>query len=296
MSVVVVESYPRTEMIWHEGRIILSEDLEVSIDDRVFEHGLGLFETLRTWAGRAPLLPRHLDRLRASALTLDINLSKVRLPDRDAVTGLVNAAELGGDVLLRLTLTAGSGRGLPPVCWLVAKPLPGPEPTPLSARVHRFPGEPDDVVHRHKMLNYWGRRMAYEFARKSESDEALFFTRDGLLCEGSRNNVLVVPAGRPRVITTPPLSFPILPGIMRRVALDFAASRGYAIEETSVDLKELFDAEAVFLTNSVRGVRPVGRIDDTPVESTGQDELIRLFTEELPRYIRSLPDDPEPKS
>jgi branched-subunit amino acid aminotransferase/4-amino-4-deoxychorismate lyase len=282
-------------MIWHDGRIIPEEDLKVSINDRVFEHGLGLFETFRTWDGRAPLLSRHLDRLRTSSLALGIDLDRVLLPDRDAVSGLLSAVELGGDVMLRLTLTAGSARGLPPVCWLAAKPLPGPEPSPLSAQVHRFSGEPDDFVHPHKMLNYWGRRTAYELARRSEVDEALLITRNGLLCEGSRNNVLIIPAGQPQVIKTPPLFLPILPGIMRRVALDFAASRGYAIEETSVDMQELFDADAVFLTNSVRGVRPVGRIDDRPIGSASQDELVRLFAEELPRYIRSLPDVPEPK-
>jgi branched-subunit amino acid aminotransferase/4-amino-4-deoxychorismate lyase len=103
-------------MIWHDGRIIPADDLKVGIDDRVFEHGLGLFETLRTWDGRAPLLSRHLDRLRASARELGIELDRVPLPDRDAVTDLLDAVELGGSVLLRLTLTAGSGRGLPPVC------------------------------------------------------------------------------------------------------------------------------------------------------------------------------------
>jgi branched-subunit amino acid aminotransferase/4-amino-4-deoxychorismate lyase len=283
-------------MIWHDGRFIPDDELKVGIDDRVFEHGLGLFETFRTWDGRAPLLSRHLDRLRTSARALGIELDQVHLPDRDAVSGLLAAAESGGDVLLRLTLTAGSGRGLPPVCWLAARPLPEPEPSPLSAQVWRYSEEPDGFVRHHKMLNYWGRRMVYEVARGSQVDEGLLCTRDGLLCEGSRNNVLLVPVGRPLVIKTPALYFPILPGIMRRVALDFAASRGYAVEEAIVDVEELFDAEAVFLTNSVRGVRPVGRIDDRLVGSTSQDELVRLFAEELPRYIRSLPDESETMS
>ena len=54
-------------MIWVGGRIVPDDALRVSVLDRTFEHGLGLFETLRTWNGRAPLLDRHLARMTRSA-------------------------------------------------------------------------------------------------------------------------------------------------------------------------------------------------------------------------------------
>ncbi len=279
-------------MIWHDGAIIPDDALKIGIDDRVFEHGLGLFETFRSWDGRAPLLGRHLGRLRASAKALEIPLEGVLLPDQHAVAELLDAAGTGGDALLRLTLTGGSGSAAP-VAWLTARPLPPRESLPLSVATRVGCAEPS--MHRHKMLNYWGRRTAFERAREQGEDEVLLASPEGYVWEGSRNNLLVVTAGRARLVETPDLHGPVLPGIMRRIALDFLRDQGYAIEERNVNLRELFDAEAVYLTNSVRGVRPVGRIDGRPIR-TSRDELTRLLVDELPRHIQSLAeiDEPEP--
>ena len=100
------------------------------------------------------------------------------------------------------------------------------------------------------------------------------------------------------MVATPALlQAPILPGIMRRVALNFARDHGCDVEERVVNRSELADATAVFLTNSVRGVRPVdtilmdGRRIDLP---PGGADWSRLFVEELPRFIRSMPEPDEP--
>jgi branched-subunit amino acid aminotransferase/4-amino-4-deoxychorismate lyase len=148
------------------------------------------------------------------------------------------------------------------------------------------------------MLNYWGRRRHFEHAQSLVAAEILL-SAEAVVLEGSRNNVLIVPAGQPRTIATPALDCgSFLNGIMRRATLDFAADRGYAIEERTIWMDEVIGAEAVFLTNSVRGVRPVDRIighgRDRVYDRSSQDDLIRLFREDLPRHILSLPDADEP--
>jgi branched-subunit amino acid aminotransferase/4-amino-4-deoxychorismate lyase len=275
-------------MIWHDGAIVADQALAVGVDDRVFEHGLGLFETFRTWDGRAPLLGRHLERLRASARDLGIDLVGVRLPDAGAVEALLGASKANfdaGDALLRLTVTAGSTIAKP-VAWLTARTLPPSERLPLRLRTHVCRPEPS--AHAHKMLNYWTRLRAYEEACERGGDEALLVSPHGRVWEGSRNNVLIVPSGRPLTLSTPSLHGPVLPGIMRRVALEFASSQGFAIEERDVGLDETLDAEAVFLTNSVRGIRSVGWIDDRVIRMD-HPETARLLGEDLPSFILSLP-------
>ena len=61
-------------MIWVHGEIVPDDALGISVLDRTFEHGLGLFETFRTWNGHATLLDRHLDRLTRSAHELGLPL------------------------------------------------------------------------------------------------------------------------------------------------------------------------------------------------------------------------------
>ena len=68
-------------MIWVRGRIVPDDALAISVLDRTFEHGLGLFETLRTWSGQPTLLPRHLDRLTRSAAELGLPHDREALPD-----------------------------------------------------------------------------------------------------------------------------------------------------------------------------------------------------------------------
>ncbi len=76
-------------MIWVRGQIVADEAVTISVLDRTFEHGLGLFETFRTWNGHPTLLPRHLDRLTCSAGELGLPLDRADLPDPTAVADLL---------------------------------------------------------------------------------------------------------------------------------------------------------------------------------------------------------------
>lgn len=274
-------------MIWHHGRVTPEGALRVGVDDRVFEHGLGLFETLRTWEGVAPLLLRHMDRLRASAVDLGLSTEGVALPDDPAVAALSLAAGLGPDLMLRVTMTGGSASGRPPLAWMSARPLPAPEPRPIRVAIDLAgAGCEEASIGRHKSLNYWGRRLAYERARAMGLTETLLIGPDRQLWEGSRNNIVFVPAGAARVLVSPILKGPVIPGIMRRHALDFAVGLGYAIEERPVRVDELFGARAVFLTNSVRGVRRVDEIGGRSLDGSAEVDLTGRFEVELPRSIR----------
>jgi branched-subunit amino acid aminotransferase/4-amino-4-deoxychorismate lyase len=279
-------------MIWHAGKIIADEMLAVPIIDRVFEHGLGLFETFRSWNGRAPLLARHLERLIDSGDTLGIAIQRELLPDQAAVSALLEANSLGGDAMFRLTVTAGSASGRAPFAWLTARPLPDPEPTPIAVGLEAgLLGTFEAAVHPHKMLNYWGRRVAHERAAARGLADVLIVGAGGEILEGSRNSLLLVPSGEPRMLVRP-AGVPILPGIMCRVAQEFALKFGYASESRAITLKDLQAAEAVFLTNSVRGVRPLSRIEEWEFETTEQAGLIHLLTEDLPAFLSKY--EPEP--
>ena len=94
-------------MIWVRGQIVADEALTISVLDRTFEHGLGLFETFRTWNGHPTLLPRHLDRLSRSAGELGLPLDRADLPDAAAVADLLRAEGRSGDAMLRITLSGG---------------------------------------------------------------------------------------------------------------------------------------------------------------------------------------------
>jgi len=244
-------------MIWVAGEIVDDLALRVSVLDRTFEHGLGLFETFRTWNGRAVTLPLQLNRLRQSASLLGLPVpDSADLPDQAAIDQLRKAEGHSGDVLLRLTMSAGSNR-TPPVVWLTARPLP-PVTRPGGALVRAtWYVEATDILTMQKTLNYWRRRLLFEAAQREGLDEDLAICRqtDGIT-EGTRTNVFLV---RGKTLYTPAASGAILPGVMRGLVLEQAARLGMEIQanQPSLSLGLIQSADELFLTNSVRGIIPV---------------------------------------
>lgn len=248
-------------MIWFRGKLV--EDGAVRIDalDRTFEHGLGLFETFRTWGGHATLLGRHRERMCRSAGALGLRLAAGDWPDEGDVRRLLRASGFsdGSDARLRVVLSGGltsaEGSGSGSALWMTAGP---PPPAGGGVRITRsILADPEDPLARHKTLNYWRRRIEQERAAREAAGEVLCVTPDGLVCEGTRSNVFLVRGDR---VITPSTDGPLLDGVMRRVVIEQARKAGIEVVERPVELEELARAEEAFLTNSVRGILPVARL------------------------------------
>ncbi|RUL84980.1 aminotransferase class IV [Tautonia sociabilis] len=284
-------------MIWVLGEIVPDEALSVSVLDRTFEHGLGLFETLRTWDGRPTLLDRHLARLTRSARELEIPIDPGALPDEAAVLALRDEEGIDGDCALRITLSGGYDDGRPGTLWMRARPLPPPISRP-GARVCSgwSPGE-DELLMRSKALNYWSRRLAFERARRLGYDEALSRDESGAIFEGSRTNVFLVSANRlitPAARSESGRPRPILAGIMREVVVERAVALGIAVEAPPiVAIEDLRRADECFLTNAVRGIIPVAEVDASgeepcrPIRFEPPGPLTRLLMDDLDCWLRS---------
>jgi branched-chain amino acid aminotransferase len=240
-------------MIWVSGRIVPDDALAISVLDRTFEHGLGLFETLRTWSGQPTLLPRHLDRLTRSAAELGLPYDRQALPDREAVRALLAADGREADAVLRITLSGGISESSGSTLWMRSFALP----PAAAAGIILGPAGPVrvDVLASHKTLNYWPYRIMYENARRGGFDECVTISPDGSLWEGSRSNLFVVMEDQ---MLTPPCAGKVLPGIMRGLILERGARLGLDVREAPLSLLDrLLRPEEVFLSNSVRGILPV---------------------------------------
>jgi branched-subunit amino acid aminotransferase/4-amino-4-deoxychorismate lyase len=252
-------------MIWVRGAIVPDDELKISVLDRTFEHGLGLFETLRTWNGHPTLLGRHLERMKRSAAELRLPLEPADLPDSEAVAALLRAEGHDGDRMLRITMSGGLSESSGAVVWMRSAPLPADRPKGV------WIGEPwvqddDDPLAAHKSLNYWRRRRIYERALADGFDEAVSMISDCTVSEGTRTNIFLIRGDR---IETPMLTRPhwdgrtlvrpIVPGIMRGLVLERAGRSGLTAVECALDSFEFQRADEVFLTNSVRGIIAVSR-------------------------------------
>jgi branched-subunit amino acid aminotransferase/4-amino-4-deoxychorismate lyase len=283
-------------MIWVDGQILPDDGLTINAADRTFEHGLGLFETLRTWGGRPTLLDAHKARMLRSAEELKLPIDPSSLPDAEAVRILLEAEGVDGDRMLRITATGGTGgtggtAETRSIVWMRSSPLPPSKEggavvctSAWSLPIYPRAGEdaqvrrgapcpvawgedgeigpfdpPNSFTARHKTLNYWSRRIAFEQVRNLGFDEILFVDDRKGLTEGSRSNLFLVVEDELVTITT---DAPIVPGIMRGLVLDVASELPIESKEVwNLGLDRLFAASEVFLTNAVRGIVPVVRVE-----------------------------------
>ncbi len=113
----------------------------------------------------------------------------------------------------------------------------------------------------------WADRRWLEDAEQQLGEEVpLLVDADGDVLEAGRANLFIVRQG---ALATPPVDGRILPGTARAATLEIAADLGIEASEQPLSLDDLRQADEVFLTSSVRGLRPARRLDGEELHHRG---------------------------
>lgn len=282
-------------MIYFNGWLVPEEEAKVSIFDRGFLYGDGLFETMRAYRGKVFKLREHLERLFNSARIISLPISKMLKELEEAVYETLRANNLK-DAYLRLTISRGEGeRGLDlplspcPNIIMVAKPLP-PYPKRwyeegLKAIVVKVRREKDSVLSQIKSLNYLPNILAKLEAKEKGADEGIMLNEDGYLTEATVSNIFLISQGK---LLTPSLKSGVLPGITRKTVMELAPPLGLEVSEREVNLSQLMEAEEAFLTNSLREVVPLTQVNGHPI---GRGRPGKLTTAIAQAYSRAVEND-----
>jgi len=267
--------------VWLDGRVVPADEPQLSVFDRGFQLGDGIFETLRVRASYPTELPEHAARLRRSAAGLDIELpDDIETRLADGIAALLAAEGLdgpSGDASVRVTVSRGAfrARGLlppdetvQPTIAIQAWPVPPPPAGHLerglrlvASAVRRDPANPLVTLKTTSRADYVYARLE---ARRAGADDALFLTIDGHLSEGTSANIFLVhrsPADGLEELATPSLACAILPGTTRSWLLGWATGVGLRPVEDRLTPEDLAGAEEAFLSSSVAGVLPVTSFD-----------------------------------
>jgi len=241
--------------VFLNGKLVEEARAYLSIWERGFLFGDGIFETLRSYNGKLFLLTEHLERLFNSAKALNLKPGFSPEQIEQACHQLLEANQLR-DARIRITLSRGRFGGRleleenSSTFLITARAIspPGQEPENLKLVRVNFTLSPDYPLARHKTLSYLPYLYAYQQARNQKADEGLLFSSSGFILEASRANLFFI---KEQKLKTPSLELPILPGITRAKVIEIAQSLGLEVEESFYQEKELLSADAVFLTNSV---------------------------------------------
>jgi branched-chain amino acid aminotransferase len=251
------------------GELLPEQNARISVHDRGFLLGDGLFETMRAAGGRVLHLDQHLARLSRGAAVLGFELPP-RAGLADAVHSTLAANDLSSrEAVVRLTVSRGVGpRGLAPplrpspTVVIITAPLTAPLPVQQTAITLPFRLDAASPLVGLKTLNYLPQILGRQAALAAGADEGIFLNHADALVEGCASNLFWV---RGNLLCTPDLTCGPLPGITRAIALTLASTLGLSVREGAFARSALAEADEAFLTNSVLGFMPLTRLDDRAI-------------------------------
>lgn len=262
--------------VWFNGARFPNGVLTVDAGERGLLLGDGLFETMLVVNRTALWGNMHLARLEASAK--ETGLPFDRDVADDAIAALIDDAPENHHVL-RVSLTRGaSARGLaanggPPSLLVTLDPFdPALMFQPVSLVTSTIRRNAHAPSSRLKTLSYVDNIMAAREAASHGSEDALMLNTEGHAACSTIANLFLMKDG---LLITPARDQGILTGVMRQALISAAQHIGIATEERPVQPAELRSADAVFLTNSLRFIRPVKSLDR---EALAQADLSALVT------------------
>lgn len=256
------------EFVWLNDDLIPLAQARVSVNDRGFLYGDGLFETLRADGGRVHFLTEHLERLAASARAFRLPFPE-NTPWQERLTQLLAANGLSrGPARVKILLTRGAaeGLGLPEKCRptlvIYAQPYIPPSSEEYAAGwpVVVFPEGRSTFVGRHKSLNYLFYLAARQFAMDRGAREALILEADSLVSEGAATSLICLHQGQ----YYRPASASALAGVTAAVLGRRLAARGLSLEARRTTVAQLKAADGLWLANSLMGLMPVAAVDEAP--------------------------------
>jgi aminodeoxychorismate lyase len=271
--------------VFLNGALVNANDARISIFDRGFLYGDGLFETIRIQQNRPFRWDQHFLRLMRGLRLLDIRLPYEESSIRAHVDKLISTNGCT-DGVLRLTISRGvSRRGLSPRGAenpTVAMSLhPAPDRTKPGAEL-RLATSPYRIAANDPLATIKSAsKLIYVLARQaadaSGADDALVLNHRGEVAETTSSNLFWVKGDG---VFTAGSDVGILPGVARAIVLELAPRLGFEVHQVTSQVGSLWEADSIFATNVVRGVVEVIEIDGRGIgraESCGK--FARAFEE-----------------
>lgn len=253
-------------VVFLNGNFLPLADAKVSVLDRGFIYGDGVYEVVPVYARKPFRMPQHLTRLQNS---LDgIRLANPHAQRWDALIAELIARQPFDDQAVYLQVTRGVAKrdhafphGVAPTVFMMSNPLVLPSREQVERGVAVITAQDNRWLRCDlKTTSLVGNVLMRQLAVDNDAVETVMF-RDGHLTEASASNVLIVRDG---TIIAPPKDNLILPGITYDATLEIAHDAGVALDVRAVTHAETLSADEMWLSSSTKEVLAVTRVDDRP--------------------------------
>lgn len=277
--------------VYLNGAYLPVEQAKISVMDRGFLFGDGVYEVIPVFGGKAFRVDEHLRRL-------DYSLRETGIPQPLtheawlAVFERLIADYGGGDQAIYLQITRGVAptrdHKFPATCtptvFAMSRVLAAPAsdiPEPIACiAVEDIRWKRCDI----KSISLLGSVLLTQQALDAGAREAILL-RDGLVLEGASSNVFAVVDG---VLHTAPKSDCILAGITRDLIVELAGQHGLDLREAAVTIDQLRAASEVWISSSTREMVPVATLDGRRVGNGGPGPIFKQIWQWY-RAFRAMP-------
>jgi branched-chain amino acid aminotransferase len=264
-----------------DGRILPADEPALRVDNRGYRYGDGLFETMKVYEERILLASFHFERffsgLRLLEIEIPVHLTAEKLTEH--VLQLCGRNKCAG--LARVRLSAFRGHGGPydgdvQLHYVI-------EAWPLRASIHQLNENgvvmgiyPEarkscDLFSALKSANYLPYIMGAQYAKHRQWNDSLILNTEGRVADTTISNIFIIKGKR---IMTPPLSEGPVEGVMRRHLLESCPGA----MEKALTIEEMMEADEIFLTNAISGIRWVGECQG---KRFGREETVLIFNEHV---------------
>lgn len=274
--------------IYLNGDYLPPEQAMVSVMDRGFLFGDGVYEVIPAYGGRAFRLEPHLKRLRNS-----LDGVRIRMPLSDAQWRTVLDELLrrnpGEDQSIYLQVTRGVmakrdhsfDDSLIPSVFVMVSPISAPDPTVARDGVKAISLSDIRWQNCHiKAITLLPNVLLRQQAIDAGAVEAILI-KDGYATEGAASNLFIVKHG---LLITPAKGPRLLPGITRDLILEQAAHHAIPYREADISTEDLINADEIWLTSSTKEILPVTTLDDAPVGNGKPGALYQRMSELYRQY------------
>lgn len=259
-----------------DGKILPADQPVLMADNRGYRYGDGLFETMRVVRGKVALEEYHFNRLFAGLklLRFDIPsfLTAQKLQER--IIHLCEKNKCNELARVRLSGFRGNGglyEGNNTLHYLIeCWPLDGDQwnENGLSIGIYPDARKSSDAFSNLKSANFLPYIMAAKYAKENKWNDCLVLNQHGRIADATIANVFLV---KNNTLFTPSLAEGCVDGVMRKYLLEKVN-----VEEKPVTIEDILNADEVFLTNAVKGIRWVKQLQD---KIYSQSEAFKIYNQ-----------------
>jgi len=260
----------------YNNRILPASQGVLDAGNSSFRFGEGLFETMRIFENSVLLFDLHMQRLFAGLQALDISTTFTADNLMDDILELCRRNDHSESARVRLTVFRNG--------FLIESSHLDKKYSVddrLVTDVYPHAKKSRDTFANLKTCSYLPYAMAAQYAKREGLDDCFVLNDAGNICDSSIANIFWISNG---IIYTPPLSEGCIAGVMRKYIIENIHHAKLKLIESPLSIDTLESADEVFLTNAIRGVRPVEQFQ---AKSYKHEFTLRVFNSIVASLLKS---------